>query len=237
MRRHPVTNAEYLGFLNALLADGREDVALACAPRASGGDPAHPGAPLYPRLADGRFTLGTDAEGDAWQPEWPVVLVTWPAAMAFAAWEAARTGQPWRLAWAPEREKAARGADGRSLPWGEQQEPTWTRNALSSPGRPTPAAVGVPPEDCSVYGVHGLAGNVRDWTLSAHVQTWEHVQPDGRFAPPPAGPDPADATTWRLTLGGAWNAGPGLGRAGYRLAAPPGHRNALLGLRLVRGWL
>lgn len=229
MRRHPVTNREYLDFLNALVAEGREAEALQWAPQSPTGAGQVKGALIYGY--NGEFTLIPDAEGDVWEPDWPVVLVTWDAAMAFAAWEAARTGLPWRLVWEPEWEKALRGVDGRSFPWGDHLEPTWFRNAQAAPGRPKPARIMDYPTDVSIYGVRGLSGNVRDWSLSVRGLMWEDIGESGLFLPPTTTPE-TDA--WRLTLGGAWNAGPGFGRAGHRFGAPPAHRNALLGFRLAR---
>ena len=233
LRRDPVTNREFLAWLNALVEQGRGEEAARHAPASS---PTHTGGvstAMYGRDGAGRFFLTPDPEGDLWDPDWPVVLVDWSAAMAFADWTRQQTGQPWRLPWEAEREKALRGVDGRSLPWGDHVEPTWTRNAQSSADKPTPSVVGLPVEDESVYGVRGLAGNVRDWSLSLRTATWEHLTPQGLFAPPPVS-EAARWEGWRLNLGGAWSSGPGFARAGYRLGAPIEHRNALIGFRLAR---
>ena len=50
--------------------------------------------------------------------EMPANMVDWQAARAYAAYEQRRTGQPWTLPGDLEWEKAARGVDGRRLPWG-----------------------------------------------------------------------------------------------------------------------
>ena len=117
MRRFPVTNREFIDFLDALVADGREDDALRHVPREPRGS-GEPGPTVYGRTAGGGFVLAADATGDTWLPDWPVVLVTWEAARAWCAWESARTGQRWRLPFELEWEKAARGVDGRLFPWG-----------------------------------------------------------------------------------------------------------------------
>jgi formylglycine-generating enzyme required for sulfatase activity len=53
----------------------------------------------------------------------PVDLVSWRDATAFATWLAIVTGQPWRLPTEAEWEWAARGAEGRIYPWGDQWDP------------------------------------------------------------------------------------------------------------------
>ena len=117
MRRFPATNAEYLAFLNGLVASGREAEALAACPRSQLGMAADAGERLvFGRDADGRFLLSEDELGRPLDPDWPVVLIDWHGALAFAEWTAARSGRPWRLPNELEREKAARGADGRLCP-------------------------------------------------------------------------------------------------------------------------
>src|SRR5262249_37019470 len=54
----------------------------------------------------------------------PVVNVSWHNAIAYAAWLAKVTGQPWRLPTEAEWEKAARGTDGRIYPWGDLWDQT-----------------------------------------------------------------------------------------------------------------
>lgn len=228
MRRFPVTTGEYITFLDDLVASGREDEALAHQPRLtpSGGSGA---VPIFGRDADGRFVLVADPEGDLWGPRWPVLHVDWRDARAFAAWEAARSGQPWRLPWELEREKAGRGADGRGWPWGDFMESTWTANQQARPGRATPRPVDEPAEDESVYGIRGLSGNARDWCLDLRDRAIELV--DGRFKP---GAVVDDAEAWRITRGGAWSAGAAYGELSQRLGAPATFRNVLIGFRLAR---
>ena len=41
---------------------------------------------VYGRDPEGRFGLRADADGDGWDPEWPVVMIDWEGARAYAAW-------------------------------------------------------------------------------------------------------------------------------------------------------
>lgn len=232
LRRHPVTHAEFLAFLDALLDAGRGEEALLHVPRGSDRrlDPA--GVPVYPRGPDGRFFLGPDPEGDTPDPDGPVLLTSWESARAWCAWEAARTGAPWRLPWELEREKAVRGVDGRLYPWGDHPEPSWSCNGQAQSGRPLPRPVGAFPTDESPYGVRGGAGNVRDRCLDVARALGPALTGDGRFVPPD--PDDAPPDARRVDRGGAWSAGIAYARAGLRLFTPPGFRNSLIGFRAAR---
>ena len=92
-------------------------------------------------------------------------MIQWRSAVVYSEWLAAETGLPWRLPMEFEWEKAARGVDGRSYPWGEHLDPSWACMKDSHPGDILMQEVDSFPEDVSVYGVRGTAGNTRDWCL------------------------------------------------------------------------
>lgn len=167
IRRDPVTQGEFLDFLNDLVRRGLEEDAVRHAPAERAARPDQPGRPCYGRDAQGRFHLVPDAEGDVWDLRWPVFLVDWFAARAYARWEAERTGLPWQLPTEAMWEKAARGVDGRLFPWGDRAETSFACLRGWRPGRLLPVPVDQVGADVSVYGVRGLAGNVRDWCLDA----------------------------------------------------------------------
>jgi len=80
IRRFPVTNAEYLVYLNDLVDTGRADEALSRAPRERSGTLAEDSPPIYGRGEDGHFCLVPDPDGDLWSPDWPVCLIERPRA-------------------------------------------------------------------------------------------------------------------------------------------------------------
>ncbi len=93
---------------------------------------------------------GTYPEGKA---DHPVTEINWFSATAYAEWAGKRlpTSEEW--------EKAARGTDGRTWPWGNE----WSiENANVFSGDTTPIGKYSPQGD-SPYGCQDMAGNVWEW--------------------------------------------------------------------------
>ncbi len=170
MRRFPVTNAGYLAFLNDLSQSGRDEEALEWVPRERAGSAGERGAMIYGRDDTG-FALQADADGDLWDPRWPVVMVDWHSADAFSRWLKSTTSWGWRLPHEVEWEKAARGVDGRFFPWGDFLDPSRASVQDSRQGPQLPAPVDSFPLDVSPYGVRGLVGNVCDWVGNPDCKT------------------------------------------------------------------
>jgi formylglycine-generating enzyme required for sulfatase activity len=134
--RHPVTVAEYVGFVRAGHAE--------------------------PQASDNARTW----RGQLRQPDRPVMNVSWHDAVAYAAWLARVTGAPWRLPTEAEWEKAARwdAAAGRArlYPWGDAFDQARCNTYGSGKRRTTP--VGSYPNGASPCGAEDMAGNVWEWT-------------------------------------------------------------------------
>ena len=103
-----------------------------------------------------------DARPPIGREDHPVVLVTHDEAARYCAWRGTQRGEPRRLPTAAEYEKAARGEDGRSYPWGNAFEPDKLNSAVNGPKDTTPA--GQFNDGASPFGVLELAGNVFQWT-------------------------------------------------------------------------
>jgi len=163
--RFPITHGQYLRFLNDLLEDKLEEMALTHVPRPPAAVGSIEPSPLYARDERGRFFLSVDPEGDVIAPDHPVNLVSWHSARAYAAWWSRRTGLCHRLPGELEWEKAARGGDRRIFPWGDFADPAWACMKGSLPGGDTFTSVTRYPDNVSPYGVRDMVGNACEWCL------------------------------------------------------------------------
>ncbi|MBN1605833.1 MAG: SUMF1/EgtB/PvdO family nonheme iron enzyme [Polyangiaceae bacterium] len=96
------------------------------------------------------------------RPEQPVVAVTWHDAVAFCEWVGKESGRPVVLPTEAQWESAARGAEGRKYPWGDQ-EPDKTRAWFGQSYKTGPGEVGSLPAGRGPFGHLDLAGNVWEW--------------------------------------------------------------------------
>jgi serine/threonine-protein kinase len=144
-RKFPVTNKEYLEFINDLVVQGREEEAIGCIPAQADGEEF---AAFYVRRDDGLYELGEDEQGedeqgedeqgDKWLERWPVMHVPWKSVVHYCDWYRNKTGEAWRLLSEFEWEKAARGVDGRLLPLGKPHRPQLVSYSQQSPRPRTP---------------------------------------------------------------------------------------------------
>jgi formylglycine-generating enzyme required for sulfatase activity len=162
--KHEVTIGQYAEFLDALKAakPGAFDHSLQ--PKTKTG---HEPAKWSTYHAAARS--GSTFNGESVTLNTPVTQVDWWDAYAFAKWKGQRlpTEQEW--------EKAARGKDGLSYPWGAQPLPTaanlgddYNAAPKGKGGRIDGYNLWAPitriTQDVSPYGVCDMAGNVSEWT-------------------------------------------------------------------------
>jgi serine/threonine-protein kinase len=230
-RRFPVTNRDYIAFLDDLVATGHEEEAVLHVPRERAGQVGELGAMLYGRTSEGRFELVVDTDGDPWLPNWPVMMLNLGGARAYAAWEAQRRGQPWRLPGELEWEKAARGVDGRFFPWGDFLDPSWCCMLDSQSDRPLPQVIDSFPVDESPYGLRGMGGNTRDWCDNRFTSEAPEI-----FADRAGAQDACDVTRhgFGAVRGGNWCNHAHHARCASRGRLEPDNRNTIVGFRLAR---
>jgi len=188
------------------------------------------------------------------RPNHPVVWVTWYDAVEYGRWLTGRLrawegtpeplaallrvgaggGPPWqaRLPTEAEWEKAARGADGRLFPWGNDPDPD--RANYSDTGIGGTSAVGCFPGGASPYGGLDMSGNVWEWTHS--LWGTDFMSPDFKYPyDPKDGREDLKAKGPRVLRGGSfYDYGRGV-RCAYRHGFNPGLRGRgdLNGFRLV----
>jgi formylglycine-generating enzyme required for sulfatase activity len=199
--RNLVTNGEYAAFIDAtgypapdISADDYEEQGFL----------VHPYAEVEPF----RWQGGTYPSGEA---EYPVVLVSYPDAIAYAQWRGKQDAASYRLPTAEEWEKAARGKDGRYFPWGN----TWRDDATNwaGSGLNHTSAIATFPLSRSVYGAEDMAGNVFEFTSTLQNRNDQTVS---------------------VMKGCSWDDSPGFCRGAYRHTRPIQSRHILFGFRLVR---
>jgi len=137
-----------------------------------------------PRFA--KSATHEDYYGNSEFDNYSVINVNWGNAQTYCEWRGARL--PTEAEW----EKAARGTDGRTFPWGEGLDTTYANYADSKFG--DPVAVGSYEKGKSPYGLYDMAGNVWEW-----VEDWYGPYPGGD---PAASPEYGQKA--RVLRGGAW---------------------------------
>jgi formylglycine-generating enzyme required for sulfatase activity len=207
--RFPVTCQQYLEYLNELCAQGRLE-------EARKHQPHDRSSRLWVEEA-GRFAIPRPSERSMlkWNPQMPVVGVSWFDALAFCQWRSDKEKRLVHLLHEEEYEKACRGMDGRAWSWGDEYDPSFsmTNRSFRSADRVGPVQISLYPVDESPCGIRGLSGNVMTWCCNALA---------------------ADKVDWRPLRGGAWSLPPDESRSGSRHWTNAAHDRTIdVGFRTV----
>ncbi|MCC6572623.1 MAG: SUMF1/EgtB/PvdO family nonheme iron enzyme [Planctomycetes bacterium] len=198
--KYETTNEQYCKFLNdrKITEDAARKLFVTSDPEA---------AKVYSEGAEkgdakgGRFCI--EFAGGQWMPmagaeRRAVVGVTWQGAQEYCQWADADGSLPSEAQW----EYAARGADGRAYPWGNDESIGADRAHYRSSGLETEALVvdTCKKEGFSPFGVFNMAGNVEEWCADWYAVT---TYGKGEQQDPKVTDKPADGDR-RVTRGGSF---------------------------------
>ncbi|MEN8152587.1 MAG: formylglycine-generating enzyme family protein [Acidobacteriota bacterium] len=158
--------------------------------------------------------------------KFPVVNIGWFDAKAYCDWLSQKLGKNIHLPTEAQWEKAARGTDKRTYPWGNQP-PTFTLtnwNTLDVSNKPQP--VGNHPEGKSPYGVFDMAGNVWEYCSDIFDENYYSISPYKN----PKGPQNG---SWNTIRGGSFRRKEGPVRSSFRRSNTVGNERGSIGFRPV----
>jgi formylglycine-generating enzyme required for sulfatase activity len=154
------------------------------------------------------------------KPDHPALNLTYDQARQYCAWAGKRL--PTEAEW----EKAARGTDGRTYPWGNAWADS-VANFVQGDRYPRTSPVGAFPSGASPYGVFDMAGNVWEWCADWYASD-AYAQSSDRNPTGPAKPGPN-----RVVRGGSYTGMTSDAEVANRDQLPPNRLLDHIGCRCV----
>lgn len=148
--------------------------------------------------------------------DYPVIYISWNDALSYCTW-AGRT-LPTEAQW----EKASRGVEGQTYPWGNVDAKESLLNFNSIVGDTT--KVGSYPKGVSIYGTLDMAGNVSEWVIDWYSDIYYESSPSSN----PLGPDSGKL---RVLRGGSWSSSSSEVRSADRNGSNPSVPLVYVGFR------
>lgn len=214
IQKSPVSIRQYMQFLNALLAQGRDQEAENYLPLQTN-QRSH--FSIVQNDKKRSFRIHPDSEGDIWDMRWPIFNVDVSCAEGYINWLNEQSGYTWRLPTEAEWEKAARGVDGRNFPWGDHANESWICTRDSHNQRPLPEPLGTRHKDISLYGACDMAGSISELTSTLfYHQDIERRNPR------------------HVIKGASWKGNSRYARVSSRGIIDANERSTSVGFRLVR---
>jgi formylglycine-generating enzyme required for sulfatase activity len=114
--------------------------------------------------------------GYIFNPKWskgnhPIVNVSWNDAQAYCAWAGVR------LPTEAEFEKAARGTEGSTYPWGDAWRSAYLHHSKDDGDARGTTVVGSFPDGVSPYGANDMAGMVYQWCSDYFAREYWRIAP------------------------------------------------------------